>query len=325
LVEPTTPPDRRRSKAKVLVPLAVLIAVLVGVGLLLTSGGGAKVVSASSNAPTDQPASQSSSQNAGGTSAGASSNGVKFGDAEIAIGASSVVGQSLTVPVRIHNSLAAKPLSLLGVRFRATLRDGHSITPAGTIDAAPLDPGASADLSLAFPLDQGSVDGAVITIDAIGKEPIAVPLSGTATSSLPRVLVASGAASFSTPGFTLTYALENAVLSFDREIEEGGQTESIADRRAANGSTFLALSLKLTSNACECPGGINWSAQQLHLLIDGVNIAPWSSSSGVVQASSSVELKAGFVVPAGTRQVVLQVGDGGPGDPARQITIDLAQ
>ena len=327
VVEPAGLPEPRRSRAKVLVPVVVLIAVLVGVGLLLTSGGGSKAVSASSAAPIPaQPVSQNSSQNAGGTTVGASSNGVKFGDAEIAIGASHVDGLSLTVPVRIHNGLSAKPLSLLGVRFRATLRDGRSITPGATIDSTPLDPGGSADLALAFPVDQASsADGAVITIDAVGKEPIAIPLGGTATPALPRVLSATGAASFSTPTFALTYALEKAVLSFDREIEEGTQTESVADRRASSGSTFLALSLKLTSNACECPGGVNWSGQQLHLLVDGVDIAPWTTASGVVPAGSSVDLKAGFVVPAGAQHVVLQVGDGGAGDPTRQITIDVLQ
>jgi actin-like ATPase involved in cell morphogenesis len=326
-VEPSTSPEPRRSRAKVLVPVVVLAAVLVAAAVLLTSGGGSKAASASSAAPpSPQPVAQTSPQNSGGATAGVSSTGVKFGDAEIAIGTPSVVGQSLTVPVRVHNNLKAKPLSLLGVRFRATLRDGHSISPGGTVDAAPLDPGASADVPLVFAVDQGvSVDGAVITIDAVGKEPVVVPLAGPVSSPLPRMLAANGQASFSTPGFTLTYALENAVLSFDREIEEGTQTESVADRRAASGSTFLALSLKVTSDACACPGGINWSGQQLHLMVDGVDIAPWTTASGVLQASSSVELKAGFVIPAGAHQAVLQVGDGGAGDPARQITIELPQ
>ncbi len=274
------PAGRRRL---LLVGALVLILVLAGVGFVLLR-------------PSDDPPAQEATEtSAGNTSSasvtpaggvpGAATGAPTFGDLEITLGEATSEAPSLVLPVQLRNLLSASPVLIGGLRYTLDAGEGEPIVGSERLNLQTVDPGATGDVELVFP---GAADAATgdasLTIDAPGKVPLELRLSdGAATSSSPTTLTAAGQASVTGPIATLTYVVESADLSLDRQIEEGSASQSAADRRADVGMRFLSLSVSLTADGCACPGGVNWSSFELRLSVDGTAISPWTSTSGVVQ------------------------------------------
>lgn len=319
-VAPGSPPPGRR---RLLVPLVIVAALLVGgLGFVLTRGGhGGGQAAAPAGAAPGAPTTDRTAP-AGARSQ--SSAAAAFGDLGVTLGAPRVEAQALVLPVELRNRLVRSTV-FGALRYTIHLKGGNTVAGSERLATQSVAPGASGHVEVVFPgVANASVEGATLTIDAPGKEPLELALRDGSTSSLlSRTLTTTGKASFATPTATLTYSIKGVVMSFDRTIEEGNAGQSVLDRRADLGKAFLSFSLRLTANACECPGGVNWSNTQVRLTVDGVTVAPWTTASGVVQAGTTVELEAGFILPADAKNVVLQVGDPSSADPAGQITIDL--
>lgn len=304
---PTTPgrvrPPRGRSLA-LLVPLAALL--IGGLSFLVTRGGGDKV----------HPAPAQGNAGAGGPAV--------FGDVGVTLGVPRAHAKDLVVPVELHNRLTTSQVLLGSLRYTLRPVAGGPIVGSDRLATQSVPAGTSSHADVVFPgAADRSTDGALLTIDAPGKEPLTMGLrGGSTTSPLPRTLTSTGLVHLPGPTATLTYSVKSAVLSLDERIEEGSSGKDVVDRRADLGKAFLSLSVSLTANACTCPGGVNWSSQQLRLTVDGMSVAPWTSTDGVVAAAATVEFKAGFVVAAHAKQAVLHVG-GSAADPSAQITIAL--
>lgn len=316
-----------RSRRLLLLPLVLVTLVLGALGFAVTRGGDGSAMATPTSAASSRTADETGSSVRGpggnGIPVSPSASTPAFGDLAVAVVEVDAEGESLVVPLKLQNRLAEGAVFISELRY--TLRSDDTVAGSDRLGVQVVEPGTSSDLELVFPgAAEIDLDGATLTIDAPGKEPLEISLAdGSSASSLPRELTPQGEASFTSASATLTYVIDGAVLSFDRRIEDGGAGQTAAGRRADLGTAFLSLSLKLTANACECPGGVNWDKGQLRLLVDGVGVAPWTSASGVVQAGTTVALESGFNVPADGNQVILQVGDPSSTDPAGQIVIDL--
>lgn len=327
-VVPAPSHTRPTSRRRLLVPLVLVALLLGGVGFALTRGdddAGATPNPVSPAATTDLTTSTASEPVGRGVPLSPSASTPTFGDLAVAVVLADVTveGNSLVVPLEMQNPWVVAPVFIVGLRY--TLDDGDTVAGSDRLAVQMVEPGRSSDVEIVFPgAAEIDVDAAALTIDAPGKEPLEILLAdGSTSSSWPREPTAPGEATFTNPTATLTYVIDGAVLSLDRRIEEGRAGQTAADRRADLGTAFLSLTLKLTANACECPGGVNFDSRQLRLLVDGVGVVPWTSASGVVQASNTVTLEAGFIVPADAKQVILQAGDPSSTDPSGQIVIDL--
>lgn len=312
------PAGRRRL---LLVGALVLILVLAGVGFVLFRP--------SDNAPA-QDATDTSAATTSGAEAtegrgvpGASTGAPTFGDLEVTLGEATSEAPSLVLPVQLHNLLSASPVLIGELRYTLDVGDGEPIVGSERLNLQSVEPAATGDIELVFPgAADAATEGANLTIDAPGKVPLELRLSdGAATSSSPTTLTAAGQAGVTGPTATLTYVVESADLSLDRQIEEGSAGQSAADRRADVGTQFLSLSVSLTADGCACPGGVNWSSFELRLSVDGTAISPWTSTSGVVQAGATVTFDLGFVVPDNAEQIIFQAGGPTDTDPASQIAI----
>ncbi len=313
------PAGRRRL---LLVGALVLVLVLAAVAFVL--------LRPSDNAPaqdaTDTGAANTSSASvtpAGGVP-GAATGAPTFGDLEVTLGGATSEAPSLVLPVQLHNLLSASPVLIGELRYTLDAGDGEPIVGSERLNLQTVDPGATGDVELLFPGAADAATGdAIITIDAPGKVPLDLRLSdGAATSSSPTTLTATGQTSVTGPSATLTYVVDSAQLSLDRQIEDGTAGQSAAERRADVGMQFLSLSISLTADACACPGGVNWwSNTELALLVDGQAVSPWTSASGVVQAGATVTFDFGFEIPATADQIVLQAAGPAVTDPASQIAI----
>ena len=319
---PGSPPAPRR---RMLVPLVVVALLLGALGFTLTRGGDGDPQSAADPPPTDEPTSAATDASAAPGTLSPTSGAPVFGDLEVTLDAPRVEAQSLVVPIALRNRLAASEVFLGQLRYTLQLDGDDPVGGSERLGTLSVAPGTTSDVEVVFPGVDASVEGAILAIDAPGKEPLELGLDDGATSSaLPRVLTASGEASFATATATLTYVIDGATLTFDRHIdEETSAGQSAADRRAELGTAFLSLSLRLSVNACECPGGVNWGNGAVRLTVDGVGVEPWTTASGVIQAGNTVELEAGFVVPVDAERVILHVGEASSTDPAGQIEIDL--
>jgi actin-like ATPase involved in cell morphogenesis len=321
---PAAPGPQPSSRRRLLVPLVVVALLLVGgLGFVLTQGGkgNAQTAASAGTVPVDSTTTSRAATNGAVTA----SSAVAFGDLGVTIGAPEVDAQDLVVPIELRNQLTLSQLFLGTLHFTLHLESGNQVVGSDRLATQSIPAGGSGHAEVVFPgAANTDAERATLTIDAPGKEPLELVVrDGSTSSSLPHVLAAPGEASFATPTATLSYSVKQAILSFDRTIEEGNAGQAVADRRADLGSTFLSLSLVLKANACECPGGVNWGTSQLHLTIDGTTVAAWTAASGVVQAGATVEFEAGFIVPAGAKQIVLHVGDAASVDPSTNIAIEL--
>ncbi len=294
---------------------------LAGVGYLLLRDegddpGDIATASTSTSAATSAPAASA------GPAPTASSGAATFGELEVAVGAPKSDGSSLVVPVHLHNRLTASSVHIGELRYTLGLDNGDIVAGAERLNTQSVEPGTTGEVEIVFPeAGDSPLDSASLTIDAPGKVPLELALAdGSAITAAPSTVTAAGTATFIGPVATFTYVVDDAVLSFDRGIEEGPVGLSAADRRADVGTSYLALTVSLTANACECPGGVNWVSTDLRLVVDGVSVTPWTSSSGIVEAGATVTLEVGFVVPDGAEQIVFDVGSTA-GDPAGQIVI----
>ena len=312
-------PSRRR----LLVPIVIAAVVLAGgVGFALTRGGdGGTPAASQSGAATEAPTTTSRSAPTGAASPGSAA----FGDLGLTVGAPRAEAQALVVPVELHNRLLRSTVLLSALRYNLRLQGGNAVAGTERLPTQSVAPDTSANVELVFAgVDATSAKGATLTVDAPGKEPLDLALDdGSVSSATPKNLTAPGTASVTTASAVLTYSIRRAVFSLDRQIEEGNAGQSAAGRRADLRTAFLSLSLDLSANACQCPGGVNWGSTHLRLEVDGVTVAPWTTASGVIQAGTTVPLEAGFVVPAAATTAVLLVGDASSGGPGGQIPIAL--